>query len=163
MATKFVHVLDRIQEIDRDIAELKEVKAGLNSDRDYCYPVSISIELQMNNLVNERVKLMESPMGDTPPGLNEDKREFERFLRKRQGEFIIETAEELFNDRARDTNTREPAKMIEGTVGDERSVSVSKSIRRSPLTSEKDAASTELPAKKLSRAEILKNLPPAEY
>ena len=165
MSTKFVHVLSRIQEIDRDIQELKAVKAQLNTDRDYCYPVSISIELQMNNLVNERVKLMEAPMGDTPPGLHEDKRQFEKFLRARQGEFNVESAEEKFQNReaSAKTTTDIPRIIASASPESKPAVGITKNMRNSLLGKDEDKPEKPAPTTKLSRAELLKNLPPAEY
>ena len=165
MSTKFVHVLSRIQEIDRDIQELKSLKSQLNKERDYCYPVIISIELQMNNLVNERVKLMESPMGETPPGLHEDKRKFEKFLRARQGEFNIESAEENFQNReSKPILIKDTPKIITSSESSAKSsLGITKNMRNSLLGKEEDKTDKPVSSTKLSRAELLKNLPPADY
>ena len=119
----------------------------------------------MNNLVNERVKLMEAPMGDTPPGLHEDKRQFEKFLRARPGEFNVESAEEKFQNREANPRTAtEVPKVITSKSPDSKpAVGLTKNMRSSLLGKEDDKPEKPAPTTKLSRAELLKNLPPAEY
>ncbi|MCS6984979.1 MAG: hypothetical protein NZM25_07655 [Leptospiraceae bacterium] len=73
MATvKFVHVLKRIEYLDQCIQELKELMATLRRDRPYYESVKIALEQAINNLLNERVKLMELKIENPLPHLSEE-------------------------------------------------------------------------------------------
>ena len=63
---KVVHILKRLELIDRDIAELRKFAEGLSLDRTYSDALKISLELQINNLLNERVKLMDLRIENPP-------------------------------------------------------------------------------------------------
>ncbi|RME92793.1 MAG: adenosine deaminase, partial [Candidatus Hydrogenedentota bacterium] len=54
---KFVHVLKRLEVLDRDIAELRAIEDMLKQNRTYSEAMKIAVELQINHLLNERVKL----------------------------------------------------------------------------------------------------------
>ncbi len=68
---KIVHVLKRIETIDEDIRELRKMEKGLNRDKAFSKDIYISIEKQINILVNEKVKLMELKVENPPVSLVE--------------------------------------------------------------------------------------------
>jgi len=71
---KFVHVMKRIESLQRDIAEIQSLQQDINVDREYSIPVKISLEQQVNNLLNEKVKLMEVRIENAPEYFNQEKR-----------------------------------------------------------------------------------------
>lgn len=71
-AVKFVHVLKRIEFLDNCIRELKELMATLNPHRPYYDGIKIAIEAQINQLLNERIKLMELKIENPLPHLVEE-------------------------------------------------------------------------------------------
>lgn len=73
-SVKFVHVLKRIEALDRDISEIHSLQAGINNDRNYATPLKISLEQQVNSLLNERTKLMEVRIENAPEHLDPTKR-----------------------------------------------------------------------------------------
>lgn len=83
---KVIHILKRLESIDRDLIELRELKYKISRDRLYYSDLVIAFELQINKLLNERVKLMELKI-DNPP----------EYLQKRQWEKDIQNAYPLPN------------------------------------------------------------------
>lgn len=63
---KFVHVLRRIENIERDIEELHSLENNLPEEREYSEKVRIAVELEINNLLNEKIKLMELKIENPP-------------------------------------------------------------------------------------------------
>lgn len=59
MGTTFKEILERISVIDRDVSELNRLKSRLPADRPYSPSLQLSFDKQINNLLNERVALME--------------------------------------------------------------------------------------------------------
>ncbi len=73
MATiKFIHVLKRIEFLDANIRELRALESQLDPSRPYYDSMKIAIEQQVNNLLNERVKLMELKIENPLPHLVEN-------------------------------------------------------------------------------------------
>ena len=70
---KLIHVLKRLEIIDRDVAELRKFTEELASNRTYSNALKISLELQINNLLNEKVKLMDLKIENPPAYLLEQK------------------------------------------------------------------------------------------
>lgn len=68
---KFVHVLRRIESIERDIEELHSLENNLPDEREYAEKVRIAIELEINNLLNEKIKLMELKIENPPEKITE--------------------------------------------------------------------------------------------
>ncbi|EMO30358.1 hypothetical protein LEP1GSC170_2742 [Leptospira interrogans serovar Bataviae str. HAI135] len=66
MALTFKEILDRIRIIDRDVTELNRLKSRLPADRPYSSSLQISFDKQINELLNERVGLMELEVLDPP-------------------------------------------------------------------------------------------------
>ena len=73
-AVKLIHVLKHLELIDRDVNELRGLTASLASKRTYSHAIRIALELQINNLLNERVKMMELKIKDPPPRFAKDQK-----------------------------------------------------------------------------------------
>ena len=74
---KIIHALKRLEAIDRDIEELRTIEKELSDDRSYTNAIKISLELQINNLLNEKVKLMELRISNPPDNLTSTNEEYE--------------------------------------------------------------------------------------
>ncbi len=66
---KLVHIIKHLELIDRDVNELRKLEEVLINNRAYSDTIRISLELQINNLLNERIKLMELKIENPPHGL----------------------------------------------------------------------------------------------
>ncbi len=77
MATTFEEILERIRIIDRDVSELNRLKSRLPADRPYSPSLQLSFDKQINNLLNERIALMELPILNPPDWLQFPKDTFE--------------------------------------------------------------------------------------
>ena len=66
METTFRQILERIRIIDRDVSELNRLKSRLPADRPYSPSLQISFDKQINNLLNERISLMELQVSNPP-------------------------------------------------------------------------------------------------
>ncbi|MDH5716394.1 MAG: hypothetical protein OEZ22_02015 [Spirochaetia bacterium] len=98
---KFVHVLKRLEVLDRDIAELRKIEESLEKGRTYSIALNISIELQINHLLNEKVKLMELRIENPPEQLIPNKKEIDepsRKLSENRGRFRLEDMEQEYLD-----------------------------------------------------------------
>ena len=94
----------------------------------------------------------------THPGLHEDKRQFEKFLRARQGEFNVESAEEKFQNREANSKTATDIPKIIANPSPESkpAVGITKNMRNSLLGKDEDKPEKPASTTKLSRAELLK-------
>jgi hypothetical protein len=63
---KIIHVIQRLEALDRDLYELREMKRKLSNDRAYFDEMVIAFDKQINLLVSERVKLMELKIENPP-------------------------------------------------------------------------------------------------
>lgn len=63
---KVIHLIKRVEQIDREIAELHGLVDGIDSSRSYRNTMKIAAEQQINNLVGEKVKLMELSIANPP-------------------------------------------------------------------------------------------------
>ena len=66
---KIIHVIKRLEALDRDLMELRDMKNRLSNDRAYFPDMSIAFDRQINKLLNERIKLMELKILDPPENL----------------------------------------------------------------------------------------------
>ena len=99
---KLIHVLKRLEILDRDIQELHEMADNLTRNRTYSNALKISVELQINNLLNERVKLMELRIENPPEHLVPGKREVEepsKRLTENRGKFNLDDYETTYLDK----------------------------------------------------------------
>lgn len=63
---KVIHLIKRVEQIDKEIAELHGLVDGIDSARSYRNTLKIAAEQQINNLVGEKVKLMELKIENPP-------------------------------------------------------------------------------------------------
>jgi hypothetical protein len=63
---KVVHVLKRLEAIDQDIKDLKKLERSLTQNKSFTTPIYLSIEKQINNLIGEKVKLIELVIANPP-------------------------------------------------------------------------------------------------
>lgn len=63
---KVIHLIKRVEQIDREIAELHGLVDGIDNSRSYRNTMKIAAEQQINNLVGEKVKLMELKIENPP-------------------------------------------------------------------------------------------------
>ena len=98
---KFVHVLKRLEVLDRDIEELRRIESSLEKGRTYSTSLNISLELQINHLLNERVKLMELRIENPPEHLVPSMKEIEepsKKLSEVRGSFTFADLEQDYLD-----------------------------------------------------------------
>jgi hypothetical protein len=69
---KVVHVLKRVELIDNDIKELRKMEKSLQRNKSFTTPIYISIEKQINILLDERVKLFGLQIANPPAYMVED-------------------------------------------------------------------------------------------
>lgn len=157
---KFVHVLKRLEILDRDIAELRALEDNLNERRSYSDSMRISVELQINHLLNERVKLMELRIENPPEYLIPEKRELEddaARLPEKRGRFKLEDFEKEMTQPSIKVKPGKPMlsqeeadSLIEKTLMKKTAKS-----KQAPPPLEEDTPE--------SRLERLKRLPTADY
>jgi hypothetical protein len=58
--------MKRIETLERDISEIHSLQQDIKVDREYSTPLKISLEQQINNLLNEKTKLMEVRIENAP-------------------------------------------------------------------------------------------------
>ncbi|GAB4442581.1 MAG: hypothetical protein OHK0011_24990 [Turneriella sp.] len=63
---KVIHLIKRVEQIDKEIAELHGLVDGIDSTRSYRNALKIAAEQQINNLIGEKVKLMELKIENPP-------------------------------------------------------------------------------------------------
>jgi len=169
-AVKFVHVLKRIETLERDIGEIHSLQGELDDSRSYSTPIKISLEQQVNNLLNEKTKLMEVRI-DNPPdfftaaGKSEatkamDSREPVTFDNLEKSYF-----ENLDNKR---NNTAEVEPLVQQkplaapTAEPSRKQEVIPSLAEKSLVPKEENISSKTSLTK-KRSDLLKDLPPLEY
>jgi hypothetical protein len=77
LPVKVIHLVKRVEQIDREIAELHHLVDGIDSGRSYRNTMKIAAEQQINNLVGEKVKLMELKIENPPDFLQKHVNETE--------------------------------------------------------------------------------------
>ncbi|MDH5721140.1 MAG: hypothetical protein OEZ13_11095 [Spirochaetia bacterium] len=189
---KFVHVLKRLEVLDRDIEELRRIEASLEKGRTYSASLNISLELQINHLLNERVKLMELRIENPPEHLIPSMKEIEepsRKLAEIRSSFTFADLEQDYLDNLMKKNYAEHNKISIGSKTDNMNSKIDEDIleqedvdilinqynqehyeNKKNLPATRRIKSFELPnaqkEKNISskeRAEILKNLPTIDY
>ncbi len=66
---KVVHVLKKIETIDNDIKELRKMEKSLHKNKSFTTPIYLSIEKQINILLDERIKMLGLRIENPPPSL----------------------------------------------------------------------------------------------
>lgn len=179
-AVKFVHVLKRIEALDRDINEIHALTSGIPDDRSYATSIKISLEQQVNNMLAERTKLMEVRIENPPENLDPNRREirdpnakeassgdkfsFEIF-EKEYYEWIDEKRNLYAGSEPLRRESREAKAPAKKSLSAEPKLETAAPL---PSLAEKSllpgkAAKEEGGGEHKSRADLLKDLPPLEY
>ena len=165
--------MKRLEVLDRDIKELQDLEESLTDNRTYSDALRISVELQISNLLNERVKLMELQIDNPSEHLIPFSKELEEpkiKLAKNKKKFNLKDFEEDYLDRLLKKNIEDGSQNLKQAEID----LLIKQARGSSRPRPKDSyinmkgvnmkgGEEVLPKKKKSTEEILKNLPQLEY
>ncbi|MDA3899780.1 MAG: hypothetical protein PF637_04595 [Spirochaetes bacterium] len=111
---KVVHVLKRIETIDQDIKELKKLEKSIASNKSFSTPIFISIEQQINLLLDERIKLFNLEITNPPPKLleavGETEEEFKPLLNKKSSKKTTKKSSRKSSSSAKNTKSaRKPS------------------------------------------------------
>lgn len=164
---KVIHLIKRVEQIDREITELHGLVDGIDSSRSYRNTMKIAAEQQINNLVGEKVKLMELKIENPPEFLtkavhgSEDKKteqpriSLETLLGASTSTLEVERAPLLTNS--------EPAPAAQNPLKNfTRMMNVEEMLPRSSGDTTVKPRRAEKPASR-TRADILRDLPPLQY
>lgn len=66
---RVVHVLKRLETIDNDIKELRKLEKTLTRDKSFATPIFMTIEKQINIMLDERIKLLNLKIENPPQNL----------------------------------------------------------------------------------------------
>lgn len=66
---KVVHIIKRIETIDEDIKDLRKLEKSLSKDKSFSTPIYISIEKQINILLDKRIKMLGLAISNPPADL----------------------------------------------------------------------------------------------
>ncbi len=69
MNMKVVHVLKRIEMIDQDIKDLRKLEKSLKKNKSFTTPIYMSIEKQINIMLDTRIKLLGLTIENPPADL----------------------------------------------------------------------------------------------
>jgi len=176
-AVKFVHILKRIENLERDINEIQALQSEINGNRSYSTPVKISLEQQVNNLLNEKVKLMEVRIENPPEHLDPNKKTkvvelenqkvvttfealeqsyYEKLTEKRGTKETYNNSEETFDSILEE---KETLKTATNTQIEKKALP---SLAQKSLVKGESKIDDEQNFLK-KRTELLKDLPPLEY
>lgn len=161
---KVIHLIKRVEQIDKEIAELHNLVDGIDSTRSYRNTLKIAAEQQINNLIGEKVKLMELKIENPPDFLT--KHVFESAENKvSQPRISLEALQSgvstTYNGPAAEvdempTGARNPLRSYT------RMMSVEEILPKSSTESTARAKRAEKAPVK-TRADILRDLPPLQY
>jgi hypothetical protein len=163
--------MKRIESLDRDITEIQMLQEDINPDRSYSTPLKISLEQQVNNLLNEKTKLMEVRIENAPEYLNAENRKKETIQKSKIPMFSFDDLERDYYEHLRYKRSNynsDTVKLNENLVS-ESTLKTKKEPRSLPSLAEKsliksgDASLVDQKSFIKSREDLLKNLPPLEY
>ena len=66
---KVIHVLKKIEQIDEDVKELRKMEKALQRNKSFTTPIYMTIEKQINNLLGEKIKVLELSIANPPEAL----------------------------------------------------------------------------------------------
>jgi hypothetical protein len=164
---KVIHLIKRVEQIDREISELHHMVDDIDTTRSYRNSLKIAAEQQINNLVGEKVKLMELKI-ENPP----------EFLSKHVGENVEPksmqprvTLESLVGGATSTFVTQRNAETVETDirVGAQnplknytRMMTVDEILPKGGAEGATRSRKSEKPTTR-TRADILRDLPPLQY
>jgi len=161
---KVIHLIKRVEQIDKEIAELHGLVDGIDSSRSYRNTMKIAAEQQINNLIGEKVKLMELRIENPPEFLTKHVYEPEE-NKVRQPRISLEALQNGVS-----TTYHEPAAEVdEIRTGDRnplrsysRMMNVEEILPKVGTESATRPKRAEKPPVR-TRADILRDLPPLQY
>ncbi len=68
---KVIHVIKKIEELDKDIQELKKLEKFVKKNKSFTTPIFMSIEKQINILLGDRIKLFDLKIENPPEAIPE--------------------------------------------------------------------------------------------
>ncbi|MBS0618510.1 MAG: hypothetical protein JSR44_09990 [Spirochaetes bacterium] len=159
---KVIHLLKRVEQIDREINELHGLVDGIDSSRSYRNTMKIAAEKQINDLIGERVKLMELKI-DTPPDFLKN----QVYPLEKQASTQPKIALEALLGATHSTYTTPTREVDESSAtaalkNFTRMMSVDEILPKASIDNGARVRRADKPAVK-SRAEILRDLPPLQY
>ena len=161
---KVIHLIKRVEQIDKEIAELHGLVDGIESTRSYRNTLKIAAEQQINNLIGEKVKLMELKIENPPDFLT--KHVFESTENKMPQ---LRISLEALQGGVSTTYSGPAAEVDEMPTGAKnplrsytRMMSVEEILPKAGSESATRAKRAEKPPVK-TRADILRDLPPLQY
>ena len=163
---KVIHLIKRVEQIDREIAELHGLVDGIDSSRSYRNTMKIAAEQQINNLVGEKVKLMELTIANPPEFLTKQVFESDE-KRPAQPRIALEaligsTSSTMHIERRPAIETQPVAAEVNPLKNYARMMSVEEILPKVAAESSARSRRVEKPVAK-TRAEILRDLPPLQY
>lgn len=66
---KVIHVLKKIEQIDEDVKELRKMEKSLQRNKSFTTPIYMTIEKQINNLLGDKVKILELVIANPPEAM----------------------------------------------------------------------------------------------
>lgn len=166
-SVKVIHLLKRVENIDREVAELHGLVDGIDSSRSYRNTLKIAAEQQINNLIGERVKLMELNI-ENPPAYLTDQVYPVPQVRPVQPRITLDDLLGETNGTFNKSTSATQVMTYNDTHGGE---SVPQMTRQSDIerSAPKDSFNAPLRQRRIeknpikSRADILRDLPPLQY
>jgi len=171
-AVKFVHVLKRIESLERDIEEIHALQSEINVERAYSTPIKISLEQQVNTLLNEKTKLMEVRIDNPPEHLTSENRKKPTVASELESRpvYSFEKYEELYFNhlyQKRSQGSAPSAELVESVSTEivekkkEEKGQLPSLAEKSLISKDTALKDTQSPSKR--RADLLKDFPPLEY
>lgn len=164
-SVKVIHLLKRVEQIDAEIAELHGLVDGISAGRSYRNTMKIAAEQQINNLVGERVKLMELKIENPPEYLTKQVYREEE-AKSNQPRISLEGLLGASNSTHSPTNRELISKEEQVQAGSlrdfTRMMTVDEILPRVGTDAPSKSRRTEKAPVK-TRADILRDLPPLQY
>lgn len=164
LPVKVIHLVKRVEQIDREIAELHHLVDGIDNSRSYRNTMKIAAEQQINNLVGEKVKLMELKIENPPDFLTKHVFESEekKIPQPRVAlDALLGASTSTYAPRHEVAFNEEPqAAAVNPLKNFTRMMNVDEILPRAGAEA-KTRRAEKTPAK--TRAEILRDLPPLQY
>lgn len=63
---RVIHILKKIETIDNDIKELRKLEKTLTREKSFTTPIYMTIEKQINIMLDERIKLLNQKIENPP-------------------------------------------------------------------------------------------------
>lgn len=164
-AVKVIHLIKRVEQIDREIAELHALVDGIEGSRSYRNTMKIAAEQQINNLVGEKVKLMELKIENPPDFLTKQVYPVDA-VKHEQPRIAFESLVGTSNSTLTAAIAAQPdtahAQPVNPLRNYARMLNVDEILPKNTVETSGKSRRTEKPASR-TRADILRDLPPLQY